>query len=61
MSEPTGHGGGATLAVIAAIVAIILVTGVIIFAAINPLALVGLAPALLAVAAIIRAVNRHGP
>ncbi|MGH3569891.1 MAG: hypothetical protein ACRDRH_28540 [Pseudonocardia sp.] len=47
--------------VVAAVVAIVLSAGIIALAFINPYALIGLAPVLLAVAAIVRAVTGTRP
>jgi hypothetical protein len=48
---------GPYAAIVAAVVAIVLGAGIIALAFVNPYALIGLAPVLLAVAAIVRAVT----
>jgi hypothetical protein len=60
MSSPN-RAPGPTATIAAAIVAIILGTGIIVLALINPYALIGLAPVLLAVAGIVRAVTGTRP
>lgn len=56
MSTPNNHSTAITT-IASAVVAIVLVGGIIILTMINPYALIGLAPVLLAVAAIVRAVT----